>query len=180
MPPSPSSLTIQDLLHNRCLQLASEISSHGEALCDQLEEQLEGGKRRLLGTHRERTEGGGQAEGKENDNNTFDPSAAAASNDSNDPSLSSRSSKRSKPPSSPLPPTLHILVEGGPHDGSKFSLRPGVGKTGACFVGRSTGKKFTDKGLSLPKVSGSGEKWREVERERDARTLFRARFLNFR
>ncbi|GMI60061.1 hypothetical protein ScalyP_jg9246 [Parmales sp. scaly parma] len=44
---------------------------------------------------------------------------------------------------------VNITIRGGPHDGLTALLAPRLKKD--CFVGRSTGKKFKDKGLSLSK-----------------------------
>jgi len=44
--------------------------------------------------------------------------------------------------------TVEITIISGPHEGSNFSLRP-TSRTPA-FAGRSTGKKFVQKGVSLP------------------------------
>ena len=46
-----------------------------------------------------------------------------------------------------------ILVEivGGEHAGTSYQLRPKQQKAGACWIGRSTGKKFREKGISLPR-----------------------------
>ncbi len=45
------------------------------------------------------------------------------------------------------PTTIDIQIIAGPHNGSSFTLTPGLRKP--CWVGRSTSKKFRDNGISL-------------------------------
>ena len=48
------------------------------------------------------------------------------------------------------PGTIHIdIVGGGEYDGTSFQVKPT--KSAHSWVGRSTSKKFREKGISLPK-----------------------------
>mmetsp|Transcript_10664 Transcript_10664/g.32276 ORF Transcript_10664/g.32276 Transcript_10664/m.32276 type:complete len:117 (+) Transcript_10664:112-462(+) len=39
-----------------------------------------------------------------------------------------------------------LAVQAGPHEGEEFRLQPSAG---VCYVGRSTGKRYREKGVSL-------------------------------
>ena len=57
--------------------------------------------------------------------------------------------EKEKGRSLPPPPTLQIQVTSGPHDGQLFHLA--LAKSAPLLLGRSTGKKFKNNGVSLPK-----------------------------
>mmetsp|Transcript_20351 Transcript_20351/g.26378 ORF Transcript_20351/g.26378 Transcript_20351/m.26378 type:complete len:194 (-) Transcript_20351:1511-2092(-) len=54
-------------------------------------------------------------------------------------------------PAKTEPFNIKLEVVSGPHTGTKFDLCVDVDE--ACYVGRSTGKKFRTNGISLPKDS---------------------------
>jgi len=47
--------------------------------------------------------------------------------------------------------SVQIEIISGPHSGETYTLSPSLRKP--CFIGRSTGKKFRDRGISLSKDS---------------------------
>ena len=56
----------------------------------------------------------------------------------------------------------------GPHAGITFTLTVG---TAACFIGRSSGKKFREKGISLPKDNEVSTTHAKIELQRDELVL---------
>lgn len=46
---------------------------------------------------------------------------------------------------------MSVLIESGPHNNLIAVLKPTAAKAGFAYVGRSTGKKFRESGLSLHK-----------------------------
>jgi hypothetical protein len=74
------------------------------------------------------------------------------SNENSDPQQQIESSVKtspSKPKEATLTGTIHIELVAGPHGGAVYDLKPRP--RSACWVGRSTGKKFKDRGISLPR-----------------------------
>mmetsp|Transcript_12756 Transcript_12756/g.25989 ORF Transcript_12756/g.25989 Transcript_12756/m.25989 type:complete len:226 (+) Transcript_12756:65-742(+) len=154
-------MTVEDFLKARCLSLAGEINSYGARLEDKLREEFEEGKKELLNVHRMCVEGAEEEEDgvvdmdcndeteKENDPSTSTSTTStrarrSAATSSNSTTSAPTRSSRKKPQT-----TIHVLVEAGPHANMKAVLKPT--KATAAMVGRSTGKKFREKGLSLSK-----------------------------
>lgn len=73
------------------------------------------------------------------------------SNENADPQQQMESSLENAPSKAKkviLTGTIHIELVAGPHGGAVYDLKP-TPRT-HCWVGRSTGKKFKDRGISLP------------------------------
>jgi hypothetical protein len=73
------------------------------------------------------------------------------SNENSDPQQQIESSPKtapSKPKEATLTGIIHIELVAGPHAGPVYDLKP---TRTPCWVGRSTGKKFKDRGISLPR-----------------------------
>jgi len=66
------------------------------------------------------------------------------------------------------PWTVVLEATSGPHAGITYTLT--VGST-ACFIGRSSGKKFREKGISLPKDNEVSTTHAKIELQRDAVVL---------
>lgn len=152
-------MTVEDFLKARCLSLAGEINSFGDKLENKLRQEFEDGKKELLSVHRQCVEGfeesGGVADmdcteavDKEND-----PESGASTQSRPSRSASTAAASATRSTRKKAQPTVHVLVEAGPHANLKAVLKPT--KATASMVGRSTGKKFREKGLSLSKVRES-------------------------
>ncbi|GMH46423.1 hypothetical protein TrRE_jg4163 [Triparma retinervis] len=148
-------MTVEDFLKARCLSLAGEINSFGDKLENKLRQEFEDGKKELLSVHRQCVEGfeesGGVADmdcteavDKEND-----PESGASTQSRPSRSASTAAASATRSTRKKAQPTVHVLVEAGPHANLKAVLKPT--KATASMVGRSTGKKFREKGLSLSK-----------------------------
>ena len=147
-------MTVEDFLKARCLSLAGEINSFGAKLENKLRQEFEDGKKELLSVHRQCVEGAEETEG------VADMDCTEVVDKENDPQSASTRGRPSRSASTAASttrstrkktqPTVHVLVEAGPHANLKAVLKPT--KATASMVGRSTGKKFREKGLSLSKV----------------------------
>jgi len=177
------SQTVEEYLKARCNALASDLIDYGDMLADKLQTDFEAGKQELLDVHEHCLAGvldpstthASHASPSASTSNAMIDDKENFSSNSHSSSSMEGPSKRTKTEPSTISATtstaskrrapttsLHVRVEGGPHDGVKAVLHPKVGKTTACFIGRSTGKKFTDKGMSLSKdleVSTTHGKW---------------------
>lgn len=135
------------------------MTQKAEELVAKLQEELDAGKRdtesffNISVAERKKRQRG--EEGKENE---FLPSEnnVTANNDKTSASFTQSTteveleeSSSAEPATNSPPSSLHIEVCAGPHSGSTFLLEPRVRKP--CFVGRSKGKKFKERGISLYK-----------------------------
>mmetsp|Transcript_14871 Transcript_14871/g.46136 ORF Transcript_14871/g.46136 Transcript_14871/m.46136 type:complete len:202 (-) Transcript_14871:61-666(-) len=66
------------------------------------------------------------------------------------------------------PKAVLMVAQTGPHKGIAFKMTVG---TTACFVGRSSGKKFREKGISLPKDNEVSTTHAKIELQRGAVVL---------
>lgn len=121
--------TVEEVLQWNLLKSHQATTQKHEELVDSLQNQFEQGKNELLALHAENTQNGG-----------------VPSSSSSVPSSKANNNNNSKAPT-----TIHIDIITGPHENSSFSLQP---KSNApCWVGRSAGKKFRDRGVSLAQDS---------------------------
>lgn len=144
-------------MHWWLLRANSEKEAEYDNIVNNLQQQLEAGKQELWEAHKEVTsilnqeENGGAL--SENENHNMDeeaatakdakPAAAAAES-------SARTTTRTTKQNDTKPNTIHVEIVQGPYAGSVYNLNC---KKGHAWVGRSQGKKFRDKGISLPKDS---------------------------
>ena len=165
-------MTVEDFLKARCLSLAGEINDYGSKLEEKLRAEFEDGKKELLKVHMQCVEGVSEPE---EDCGVVDMDCPEEFDKENEPQATSarasRSSKSTSAAAAPTrstrkkaQPTVHVLVEAGPHTNLKAVLKPT--KATASMVGRSTGKKFREKGLSLSKVRRGGGSERGVIKRR--------------
>lgn len=159
--------TVEQVLQWWLLRAHGECDGEYARIVDDLSQQLKAGKDALWRAHQEVSEilnngvdGAAQqqdnfplsaVDGLENSNpqqqhrsgndNLQKPTAASAT----DESVATSSHHQSRPRFN----TIRVLIVAGPYEGETFNLQPN-GRV-AAFVGRSQGKKFKEKGLSLSK-----------------------------
>mmetsp|Transcript_49807 Transcript_49807/g.75779 ORF Transcript_49807/g.75779 Transcript_49807/m.75779 type:complete len:208 (-) Transcript_49807:212-835(-) len=128
--------TIEQVMHWWLLQAHSNSDAAYEDMVSRLSGQLAEAKASLWEDHRQVTkimagEGSDENSNPQNlpDTNTTEPAKATASSQSSD--------------------TIHIQIVDGEYQGTSYDLQP-KGRV-YSWVGRSQGKKFREKGISLPK-----------------------------
>ena len=149
-------MTVEEFLQSRCMALAGEINREGERLAEKLRNDFLDAKRELLKVHEDCLKDtavydsdGSQSMDVDDDDDQNKENESASGRGAS--TSSSRKAPRSTRKKKPMP-SLHVLIEAGPHKNLTAVLKPRVGKSTASLVGRSTGKKFREKGLSLSKV----------------------------
>lgn len=119
--------TVEETLKWVLLKSHEAIDLKQQELASMLTAKFEEGKKELREC---------QARAEENQENTKNDNIPSISN-----GKQKLSSKKIK--------TINIKITEGPYEGKEFQLSP---KSNApCMIGRSTGKKYRDRGISLPK-----------------------------
>mmetsp|Transcript_24943 Transcript_24943/g.37890 ORF Transcript_24943/g.37890 Transcript_24943/m.37890 type:complete len:206 (+) Transcript_24943:170-787(+) len=119
--------TVEETLQWVLLKSHEATDLKHQELASMLTAKFEEGKKELRECH---------ARTKENQENTKNDNIPSISNDK--PKLSSKKIT-----------TINIKITEGPYKGKQFQLSP---KSNApCMIGRSTGKKYRDRGISLSK-----------------------------
>lgn len=154
--------TIEELLQWCLLQSQARTDEKRDELIKALEKQLEEGKNELWKVHeRAATASAAGNEGRSSNSGSKssapEPESVADENKSPNQALAESATGctekipvAAKKKASAVK-TIHVAVIGGPYEGSTFDLKPRP--RSPCFVGRSAGKKFRDRGMSLPNDS---------------------------
>ncbi|GMH91860.1 hypothetical protein TrVE_jg14415 [Triparma verrucosa] len=161
MTTSHSSMSVEDYLKSRCIEIASDITSQANKMEKQLKEEMKEARKELMGVH-EDCVGGTEMDIDEGENDKENSSSAPKSSSSYSSSTASTSTSKPSSISSSVPrstrkkrgpaiPHVSVLIESGPHTNLIAVLKPTAAKAGFAYVGRSTGKKFRESGLSLHK-----------------------------
>jgi hypothetical protein len=165
-----SAVTVEEYLKSHTLSLASSITTHSDSLIASLQDEWKNGKRELMRVHKDcvngvdRSESSGDKENVENVENAenVEKKQRVEKSSAKDVKESKRESKPAeKAATTAAPPTtaskgrqamsknLKVTVSSGPHESLTTTLLLKVGKTNICYIGRSSGKKFTNNGISL-------------------------------
>jgi len=181
-----STETVESFLKSRCLHYASLLNKESEKRCQDLQSQMAKGKEELLSIHKRRLardddeeEEGDEMESDVESSSTTDENEkenattttkTAKTKAEAPPTASKLRSSRKKPKTAlatPIHPILQITVTSGPHAPLSLTLPQTSFKPSApALVGRSTGKKFKETGVSLWKdleVSTTHGKFEMVE-----------------
>ena len=149
--------TIEELLQWRLLQSELKTNQTRDELINSLKQQFETGQNELWKLHQTAVESQKRFISDEIVDPANEELQDIEKNDENKNPTSVNhnvaSHKKEIIKKSTSSGTCSVIVEikSGPYDGSNFILRPRLRKP--CFVGRSAGKKFRERGISLPKDS---------------------------
>jgi hypothetical protein len=160
------SLSVEDFLTKRVLSYASQLTGEAEAKCQSLMQELEGGRKELMEVHRRVVEGENEEEEGEGDKENSSVESSSSSNvepssssTTKKQSLSSSSTTSTKPSDSSrkkqkqsvqkVYPSLQITITSGPHSPLSLTLPQTFRPNHPALLGRSTGKKFKEGGVSL-------------------------------
>lgn len=130
-----------------------------EDMKNKLEKQFAHGKKEIMEIHDKIMESQQAMEDDEMDRKSLN----TANNENMNPNQQTAEVTQSKLPSSSSKPSynaIHIEMISGPHCGEAFLLKPRSRQP--CLIGRSAGKKFRERGISLkkdPEVSTSHGKF---------------------
>lgn len=146
-----NSWTIEELMYWSLSQYhskaISQTASHIQSLSDNCDRECDD----LMELHRaavELAENGTRGNGGDNEENVRNHADAAAAVDVN-AKITNNNNSTTTTTKTPSPGTITVLITSGPHNASKFTLRPKP--CTPCFIGRSKGKKFIKNGISLSK-----------------------------
>ncbi|OEU11171.1 hypothetical protein FRACYDRAFT_193167 [Fragilariopsis cylindrus CCMP1102] len=136
---------VEQVLHWWLLRANSESEAEYDVIVDGLSKQLHEGKATLWEAHKQVTEIIKDVDMTADNNNNNN-------NDNNTENVENAQSKNNNkhPPDANNPPdTIHIDVVSGPNEGLFYDLQPRTRTY--SWIGRSQGRKFKQKGISLPK-----------------------------
>mmetsp|Transcript_6647 Transcript_6647/g.9497 ORF Transcript_6647/g.9497 Transcript_6647/m.9497 type:complete len:233 (+) Transcript_6647:159-857(+) len=145
--------TVEEVMQWCLLRSHLTTERKHDELIDSLNMQLEAGKQEIWNCHEQVVGQHSGEHGQEEDTENMNPNAADA--DHNDkmtlspPKLSAGSTQSKKMTEKNYGTVIHVTITEGDYSGNTYTLKPGP--RAPCFVGRSAGKKFRDRGISLPK-----------------------------
>mmetsp|Transcript_20876 Transcript_20876/g.29466 ORF Transcript_20876/g.29466 Transcript_20876/m.29466 type:complete len:228 (+) Transcript_20876:169-852(+) len=134
-----------------CLLRSHQATEHKhDELIGSLNKQLEVGKQEIWNCHEQVVESltkGDENEQEDDGDENINPNPTTASTKSVEPTSDATRSKRTTRKKSGV--VIHVTITDGEYKGNTYTLKPGP--RSPCFVGRSAGKKFRERGISLPK-----------------------------
>lgn len=131
-------------MHWWLLRAHAESESSYDDVVSSLSKQLEDGKASLWQDHKRVSELMTGGAGGSNENS--DPQSKSTSDLQSKSTMKGSETEKSAGVSSDI---LRVEIVGGEYLGTKFEVKPT--KSAFAWVGRSTSKKFREKGISLPK-----------------------------
>eukprot|EP00970_Alexandrium_tamarense_P004861 scaffold804_cov211-Alexandrium_tamarense.AAC.4 len=147
-----NSWTIEELMYWSLSQYhskaISQTASHIQSLSDNCDRECDD----LMELHRaavELAENGTRGNGGDNEENVRNHADAAAAAVDVNAKITNNNNSSTTTTKTLSPGTITVLITSGPHNASKFTLRPKP--CTPCFIGRSKGKKFIKNGISLSK-----------------------------
>jgi hypothetical protein len=134
---------MEQVMHWWLLRAQAENEATFDETASRLNTQLDDGKATLWDDHQKVSSivGGGSSHGHETEN--ADPQQPPSTTSNNQKMLQQQSSATQSSD------TIHIELMGGEYQGETFDLQPKA--RAYAWVGRSQGKKFREKGISLAK-----------------------------
>jgi hypothetical protein len=131
------------------LHATAEVQAKHKELDQQLRDGLDVGKQELWKAHQLVVQQDQQSNNTEEQQENSDPQAATSSDktDSKPSSAKDNAATASSSAAQQQQGTLHIEITSGEYAGTAVHLEPKNRKP--CWVGRSTGSKFKDRGVSL-------------------------------
>lgn len=150
--------TIEELMQWCYLQSKQKTIHQIEDMKNHLEKQFIDGKKEIMEIHDKIMESQQAMEVNDNESNR---KSLNSNNENLNPNQQTAKASQSKLSSSkPSYNAIHIEMISGPHSGEAFLLKPRSRQP--CLIGRSAGKKFRERGVSLkkdPEVSTSHGKF---------------------
>lgn len=147
---------VEHVLQWWLLRAHAESDAEYDKIVQGLSQQLEQGKKEVWEVHEQVTEilnndTNGEYENINNDMDTENEIGALNSeqHDTETPMAKSSSAAETTTNHNAKPNTIHVDIIAGEYVGHSFDLKPQ--SRNHCWVGRSQGKKFVQKGISLPK-----------------------------
>ncbi|GAB5030542.1 signal peptide protein [Nannochloropsis oceanica] len=142
--------TVEEYLKAHCSQLVGDLNAHAEGLIKNLQEELEKGKAEILALAQDNNALAPAAvQPPSSDSSTDASSGGAATSYSHPRPAEAAAAAASAPPTVPAYQTIILHVKEGPYASCTFKLIQSKARK-EFIIGRSTGKKVKDHGVSLP------------------------------
>mmetsp|Transcript_36802 Transcript_36802/g.54999 ORF Transcript_36802/g.54999 Transcript_36802/m.54999 type:complete len:234 (-) Transcript_36802:143-844(-) len=147
--------TVEQVLHRSLMRRCQRTYEKRDELIARLEAQFEEGKAEIWDSYRRSVAAMNESEDMPQSTAESDPAtdenanpsqetASAATSKLSDTEVAEEKKVRRKVSSG----YIRVEIITGPYNGNTYDLKPKI--RGPCFIGRSSGKKFRERGISLP------------------------------